>query len=544
MIKMSLLVLLGLTATVLLRRRSAAVRHWVLAAAIVCAAATPLLERVVPVWHLPVSASLFGKQVEPLALFIPIHERELADPSGGGQGTRFVPVQPATSLRVLGPIWLAGFGLSLSFLVIGFARLAWLASQSKAVVNETWTKSAAALSHGYGLRRPVLLLQSDHPTLLVTWGLHQPKVILPSEARNWPEARVQIVLAHELAHIRRGDWLMQMAAELLRVVYWFNPLVWIACRQLRRESEHACDDAVLGLGVEGTEYASHLLDLARAFRRHHRTFFPAPAMARPSSLERRVSAMLNRSLNRTPLTRSACVLTVIALLAIALPMAGLVASAQATAQFSGSLVDTVGRVLPDTPMLLSNATSSQKHQAKSDANGRFSFTGLTGGDYMLEVERPGFATTQGRVTLAAGQSLIQDVALQLGALQETIYIYDGPPVAGWTKSGQRGQMKTTPSTCTQTVVGGCIEQPSKLYDVKPVYPPKFSGSGREATLHLEARIGVDGFINDLRVVTPGEPEFAASAVEAIRQWEFSQTRLDGVPVEVRMNVSVTFRGQR
>ena len=543
MIKMSLIVVLGLAATSLLRKRSAALRHWVLTAAIVCAAATPLLERLVPVWHLPMSSSLFGRRVEPLALFIPIHEREITDPPGDARQIRFVPVQPATTLRMLGPIWLAGFAASLSFLLAGFARLAWLASRSLQVVNETWTEIAATLSRRYGLRRPVLLLQSDHPTLLVTWGLHQPTVILPGAARGWPENRVQIVLAHELAHIRRGDWLVLMGAELLRAVYWFNPLMWIACRRLRRESELACDDAVLGLGVEGTEYASHLLDLARAFRQHRRPFFPAPAMARPSSLERRVSAMLNRSLNRTPLTRSACVVSVIGLLAIALPIAGLVASAQATAQFSGTLVDTVGRMLPDTPMALSNATGNQKHQARSDQNGHFSFAGLTAGDYVLEVERPGFALTQGRVTLAAGQSLLQDVALQLGELQETISIYDGPPAPA--RAPQvRAAYSAPPSACSQTTVGGCIEQPVKLYDKKPQYPAKFAGSGRTVTLRLEARIGVDGFINDLRVVTPGEPEFAAAAVEGVRQWEFSQTRLDGVPVEVKMNVSVLFRGQQ
>ena len=423
------------------------------------------------------------------------------------------------------------------------ARLWWLASRSQPVVNRTWTNMAGALSRQFGLRRPVRLQQSRHPTLLVTWGLHQPDVILPDAARGWPEDRIRIVLAHELAHIRRGDWLMQMAAELLRAVYWFNPIIWIACRQLRRESEHACDDVVLGLGVEGTAYASTLLDLARAFKQHHRTFFPAPAMARPSSLERRVSAMLNRRLNRTPLTRSACIVTVLALLTIALPIAGLVASAQATAQFSGSLVDTVGRSLPDTPMALSNAATRQRHSARSDQSGHFSFAGLAAGDYVLEVDRPGFALTQGRLTLAAGQRLLQDVALQLGELQETISIDDGPPAPA--RAPQvRAVYTAPPSACSQTTVGGCIEQPLKLYDKKPQYPAKFAGSGRTVTLRLEARIGVDGFINELRVVTPGEPEFAAAAVEAVRQWEFSQTRLDGVPVEVKMNVSVLFRGQQ
>jgi beta-lactamase regulating signal transducer with metallopeptidase domain len=542
MIKMSLILLCGLAATALLRKRSAALRHWVLAAAIVCAATTPLLERVVPIWHLPVSPSLFGRRVEPLAVFIPIHEREVAGLPNGLPQTRFVPVQPATTLRVLGPIWLTGLAVSLSLLLAGFARLAWLASRSHRVANPTWTATAATLSRQFGLRRPVLLLQSDHPTLLVTWGLHEPKVILPAAARDWPEDRVTVVLAHELAHVRRADWLVLIAAELLRAVYWFNPLVWIACRQLRRESEHACDDAVLAVGVDGTDYASHLLDLARAFRQHRHAFLPAPAMARPSSLERRVSAMLNRHVNRTPLTRTACAAIVTALLTVALPLAGLVASAQATAQFSGTLVDTVGRILPDTSMSLSNTQTQQKHETRSDSNGHFAFAGLTGGDYTLNVARPGFATTQGRVTLAAGQSLLQDVALQLGTLQETITITDGPPAVPRPGAGRNIYYKPEPNACSQTTVGGCIEQPVKLRDVKPVYPPQFAGSGRAATLNLEARIGVDGFVDDLRVVTPGEPEFAASAVEAIRQWEFSQTRLDGVPVEVKMKIAVSFRG--
>ena len=388
------------------------------------------------------------------------------------------------------------------------------------------------------------LLQSDHPALLVTWGLVQPKVILPRRrARTGPTTRIRVVLSHELAHIKRGDWLIQMLAELLRAGYWFNPVMWIACRRLRLESEQATDDVVLHAGHRRHPTTpSHLLELARAFRAH-RPWLPAPAIARPSSLERRVSAMLNRSLNRAPLTRTAALGIVVALLTVALPLAGLVASAQATAQFSGTLVDTVGRVLPDTPMTIANTQTQQKHVTRSDGNGHFAFTGLTGGDYVLSVERMGFATMQGRVALAAGQSLMQDVALQIGSLQETITVTDGPPAPPRAGAGRRIEYTPPPSACSQATVGGCIEQPVKLRDVKPKFPAQFAGTGRTATLNFESRIGVDGFINDLRVVTPGEPEFAAAAMEAIQQWEFSQTRLDGVPVEVKMKIAVTFRPQ-
>jgi beta-lactamase regulating signal transducer with metallopeptidase domain len=144
-----------------------------------------------------------------------------------------------------------------------------------------WSEVAVELSEGYGLKRPIALLQSDHPSLLVTWGIARPKVILPVSAQAWPDDRIRVVLTHELAHISRGDWLVQVSAELLRAIYWFNPLLWIACRRLRLESEHACDDEVMRRGVGGPDYAGHLVELARALHQRRHIWFPA-AMARPS----------------------------------------------------------------------------------------------------------------------------------------------------------------------------------------------------------------------------------------------------------------------
>ena len=189
-----------------------------------------------------------------------------------------------------------------------------------------------------------MLLQSDHPSLLVTWGSTRPKVILPATASSWAEDRARIGPCHELAHIQRGDWVVQMAAEILRSVFWFNPLVWAASVRLRQESEYACDDAVLDGAVDGADYAGHLLDLARTLYAERRMGLAALAMARPSSLEGRIRAMLNANVNRKPLTRSFRLLTVISLLSLTLPMAGL--GAQSTfVTVSGSVLDGTDRVL-------------------------------------------------------------------------------------------------------------------------------------------------------------------------------------------------------
>ena len=91
---------------------------------------------------------------------------------------------------------------------------------------------------------------------------------------------------------------MQVTAELLRAVYWFNPVVWLACRWLRSESEHASDDAALNCGIAGSEYAEHLLDVVRSLKHSRNPLAYALSMAHPSTLERRFAAILNPALDR------------------------------------------------------------------------------------------------------------------------------------------------------------------------------------------------------------------------------------------------------
>ena len=96
----------------------------------------------------------------------------------------------------------------------------------------------------------------------------------------WSRERLRIVLLHEMAHIRRRDSLTQALAELAFCLYWFHPLVWLALRRLRAERERACDDLVLRAGTGASDYAAHLLAVARSFQSSE--FSPAAvSMAAP-----------------------------------------------------------------------------------------------------------------------------------------------------------------------------------------------------------------------------------------------------------------------
>ena len=162
------------------------------------------------------------------------------------------PARTPNPIAVLPWLWLAGVGLAASRLVAALFRLRPSPAARHRSRIGVWRTVCDDLCRTLGLATPVRLLHSTHPSLLATWGSRRPVIVLPRAALSWPPDRVRVVLAHELAHVARGDWRYQLVGEVLRALHWFNPLAWRVCRLLRVESERASDDAVLALGDRGS----------------------------------------------------------------------------------------------------------------------------------------------------------------------------------------------------------------------------------------------------------------------------------------------------
>lgn len=535
--RVSIVMGIALAAAALLRRHSAAFRHWILAAAIVCSLLLPAFQVFVPQWPVapgmswPLTASDPGSPLQPGVV---VAETTSVRQQPGVTGTW-------SAGAIIGGIWFAGTAIALTIVLIGLGRLAWLASGSTEIRNGRWHELSQEMARDSRLRRRLRLLQSDHPSLLVTWGVLHPRILLPATANEWPEERVRVVLSHELAHIERRDWASQMTAELLRAFHWFNPLVWLLCRRLREESERACDDAVLNAGVEGPAYATHLLELARSFSAHRAPWSPAPAIAHSSHFERRVRAMLNPGLDRRPISTFARIAIVLAVIGISLPIAALAQTAFST--FSGSVLDPMDALMADARMILTNSQTNAKYEVRTDRTGRFEFVGLPPADYLLEARVAGFATLHGKVTIS-GQDLQQDITLQVGTLEETITVTETNDAPRNARPALRKrplpECNTSPVAGT---VGGKIRPPVKIQHVPPNFPPGVQDARVEEIVVLDARIATDGSIKDIDVVPPAHPVFADAAVEAVRQWQFDETLLNCVPVEVAMKVTVTFKAR-
>jgi beta-lactamase regulating signal transducer with metallopeptidase domain len=319
--------LLALCATALLRRASAATRHLVWTVALAGVLVLPFLGRVVPEWRVvPIPAELVAAP-EPTA---PVAESPRVEAPAVSHVAAVEPQTAQTALPVsripwmtwaLG-IWAAGGAILLMRLLGGVLRIWWMERRSAELADAGWTSLTDGLARKLRLGRMVTLLRGEHATVPMTWGVVRPVVLLPKEADGWSEERKTVVLAHELAHIRRWDALTQWIAHLAVAVHWYNPLVWAAARRLRQEREQACDDAVLALGARPAAYADHLLDIVRSLGASSGPT-AALAMARRSQFEGRLLAILDAAVPRTGVGRAVALATMAGGALFIVPLAAL-----------------------------------------------------------------------------------------------------------------------------------------------------------------------------------------------------------------------------
>ena len=302
------------------RRAAAATRHWIWFLALASLPCLALLAYVPHSWHRPLwSVSTGFNSGNQFSLTLDLAPaREAANPApaprptgtaraaaGEVHATSRQPLAAhfSATLLVLGVmVWLLGTVVNLSSLLIGHVQLRRLARSAQRVETNDWALLLREACDQLRLRRPVRLLQSTANPIPLTWGWWRPAILLPADAAHWPADRRRIVLLHELAHAKRWDCLTQAVARFVCAFYWVNPLVWLASRRMCVERERACDDLVLNSGCRPSDYATHLVEIARSFRRAPQ--FAGIAMARTPQLQDRVAAIVDASRARRlrPLT--------------------------------------------------------------------------------------------------------------------------------------------------------------------------------------------------------------------------------------------------
>jgi VWFA-related protein len=334
MVRATVILLAGAATVALLRRRSASGRHAVLALTVLALLMMPLLSVVGPRWDIALlpAATRMPAGEAPVSFFrerphgdeprgrhdavrtpavIPRASSTLASTASGEGRTTYREVDEGADRRALlsanglrsvlswlPAVWLLGVALGALHMVRSALIIRSTLRRATVVDDTEWTSALDDASATVGVPRRVRLLMSDAVSVPVVHGFADPAIVVPTTCTEWPSDRRRAFLLHELAHVRRQDWLAQRAGQVAQALYWLHPIAWWAFRRLRAEAERACDDCVLLAGTPAADYADHLLQAARDLRRSSPPLAVLAVVER-SRFEDRLLAVLDPHLRRT-----------------------------------------------------------------------------------------------------------------------------------------------------------------------------------------------------------------------------------------------------
>ncbi len=196
-------------------------------------------------------------------------------------------------LRTLSPwialLWMVGVLVLSLRLLGGVGQTHRLRHRGVSPLPGEWQRTVAALAQRAGVTRAVVVLQSSLVQVPVVVGWFRPVVLMPVELlTGMPTAQLELLLAHELAHIKRLDPLVNLLQAVVETVLFFHPVVWWLSKELRETRELCCDDlAVEWCGHRG-DYAKALLRVAEAWP----VAAPVALAANGSPLRRRIERIL------------------------------------------------------------------------------------------------------------------------------------------------------------------------------------------------------------------------------------------------------------
>jgi len=264
---------------------------------------------------------------------------EAIEPESGGLLTvvanPIAPAAPAAEESLL-PAWrgwlvpavLAIAAIFVARMVFGVVAIRWITQRAREIDDDALVRDFDVAGERLGVDRMVRLLASERVTVPLVWGVTRPALLLPASALEWSRDRLRVVFLHELAHLRRGDAVTLLLTRAIAALFWFHPLAWSLDRAARRDCEQACDDLVLASGTRPSDYADHLLGIARALPAHDPFGAVTLAMSRRSQLEGRLLSILQPDARRGGVSRRAAAIATALAALLVLPLATIRLTAQ------------------------------------------------------------------------------------------------------------------------------------------------------------------------------------------------------------------------
>lgn len=488
----------------------------------------------------------------------------------------------------LAPLWMAGV------LLFCFRHAACTYSASRlrrrgvCSAGEAWRRRIAELSAQVRLTRPVALLESSLADAPAVLGHLRPVILMPiGLLAGLPVEQIEAILLHELAHVRRCDYLVNVLQRCVEAVFFYHPAVWWISGVMRLEREHCCDDAVVAVTGNAHVYAAALTALE-----NNRPFPTELAVAaKGGDLVKRVRRLLYPAVSKpgsTPLLAATALIlaSAMALFAWQPPAqqstagqsrAGVMTSSAMSSPYDKWLNQDVVYIISaeeraafrklttdeerlkfieqfwlrrdPTPDTAENEYKEEHYRRIAFANEHFASN------------EPGWKTDRGRLYIMYGppdeieshpngspgsptpreEWLYRHIE---GIGDEVMVEFTDPTGTGdyrMTKDPHPPTGSASPNfnSSERVRVPSKIQEKNLILRVEPIYPPLAMQARIQGVVTFHIVIGKSGGVTSVRVVR-GHPLLIPAATEAVQQWVYKPTLLNGEPVEVETDVDVNF----
>ena len=392
--------------------------------------------------------------------------------------------------------WLAGSALFLMRLSVGFSvtrKMRFIAVSAADPLQEIF----AELTWRLRIARPVMLMNSALVQVPTVIGWLRPVVLIPVSCfTGLPQMQIEAILCHELAHIRRHDYLVSVLQSVVEALLFYHPAVWWVSQQIRRERECCCDDMAVAVGGDALAYARALTTLET-----RRSPYPQVMLgANGGILTMRIKRLLI-SENSSAASQLAAVAVLAMLIVSAITIAS---TARAEARVPIVVVPAVAPMTLKQPLVSAPVLEAKLPVTIVKSN-------------LLAGARPRVVKAKPEIAEVAG-----DTGVALNPQVQSPAQAQSPETSG-----------------PRLKVASGIMSAQAISKATPIYPAEAKAARVQGAVVLRAVISKTGEIQQLQVVS-GPPELMASALDAVRQWKFKPYLLNGEPTEVETTITVNY----
>jgi TonB family protein len=418
----------------------------------------------------------------------------------------------------------------------------------------------------------------------VTFGVRRPVVLLPEILRTQSQDIQRAVIGHELLHVQRRDWAWLIVEEIAVCFFWFHPAAWWLASRIQLAREEVVDELAILLTGRRKAYMEALLAFADTT-----SVLPTAAFARRRHLFRRIALVSKEDVMSSRQIVASCAAMALIVSAgswyavSAFPLHATSQSGSERQAGPGPLERSAKAVTPENPIprrihyeapLLPNTVEATGGtlvvKLTLDSVGRVaearvidsaikgpgfdvSFSGDRAGDQVqasLGVEaglnnltdREALNTFTDAALVSVRQWRYDPPVEAPLTFDVPVRIGKAPEIMAFKAAGPASKDTIVRTDDTALRVGGNIKAPAKIRDVRPAYPPIARAANVTGVVILEVRIGPDGHVEDAHVLR-SIPLLDEAALQAVQQWEFSPTLMNGQAVPIIMTVTVNFTTQ-